>query len=346
MANARTQPAALTDRRPEARRPSGPGPGPRILWLTDPWATLDVPHDTSLRLAERSAELAEAWWAPATSIQVTNDGAAVSGCRVEEVRRRRGRLTETLPLEGFTHIVFRVDPPVDGTYLELLRLTSAGGHGRRILNPPHVLASFAERWATGFSDLYPRSIATSHLPAFLEFCASAGDVLLKTMADCNGRRIRVLEGQGKARRRAAFLAATRGGRRPILAQQLVRGEECRAWFVNGRAVATLARRRAGGLERFGSSRRDVLHEGWKPEQAGALVAEVGRRLAAAHVWFAAADIVGGRLVDLNVTSPGLVREAEAAGGVDLAATVVRGIFEGARPALALAPRPRVSARSR
>ncbi len=328
MASPRQRQAARAGRRhgsPPTARP--PRRGARILWLTDAWERLDVPHDTSLRLAQRSAEVAEAFWAPATSIQVTNDGAAVAGCRVEEVRARRGRPRERLPLEGFTHIVFRVDPPVDGTYLELLRLTSAGGHGRRILNPPHVLASFAERWATGFSDLYPRSIATSHLPAFLEFCDSAGDVLLKTMADCNGRRIRVLGEQGTARRRAAFLRATRGGRQPVLAQQLVRGDECRAWFVNGRAVATLGRRRAGGLERFGASRRDVLHGAWKPEQAGALVEEVARRLGEARVWFAAADIVGGRLVDLNVTSPGLVREAEEAGGGDLAARVVRGIVD-------------------
>lgn len=319
------------------------GGSARLLWLTDAWERLDPPRDTSLQLAERSAKLADAWWAPATSIQVTNDGAAVTGCRVDEVRARRGRPREVLPLEAFTHLLFRVDPPVDGTYLELLRLTSAGGHGRRILNPPHVLASFAERWATGFSDLYPRSIATSHLPAFLEFCERGGDVLLKTMADCNGRRIRVLEEQGTARRRAAFLRATRDGRQPVLAQQLVRGDECRAWFVNGRAVVTLARRRAGGLRAFGSSHRDVLHGSWKPEQAGELVEEVGRRLGAAHVWFAAADIVGGRLVDLNVTSPGLVREAEEAGGADLTAEVVRGIVE---PRVHPAPRAAATASER
>lgn len=321
------------------RRPATvvPRPGsPRILWLTDPWERLDAPRDTSLRLAELSEEHGETWWAPATSIEVTNDGAAVSGCRASDARRSRGRPRQRLALEGFTHIVFRIDPPVDGTYLELLRLTSAGGHGKRIKNPPHVLASVAERWATGFADLYPRSIATSWLPAFLQFCEVAGDVLLKTMSDCNGRRIRVLRGHGTAKRREAFLRATRDGRRPVLAQQLVRGEERRAWFVNGRPVATLARTRAGGLERFGTSRRDllgVLDDARLPEAARRLIEDVGARLGGARVWFAAADLVGDRLVDLNVTSPGLVCEAEAAGGRELAARVVEGLVEADAPGL-------------
>jgi glutathione synthase len=54
------------------------------------------------------------------------------------------------------------------------------------------------------------------------------------------------------------------------------------------------------------------------------------RLRADGLFFVGLDVIAGRLIEVNVTSPTLVQELRATGGPDLAAEVITAVEQGAR----------------
>jgi len=109
---------------------------------------------------------------------------------------------------------------------------------------------------------------------------------------------------------------------PIVLQQRITGEEKRVWVAAGSPLAAVRRKPLlPDMEREPSlypCKLTLSEEG--------VATEVAMTLLDRGVLLAALDLIGGHIIECNVTSPGLLVEMEAASHADLAMDTMSRIF--------------------
>ncbi len=100
---------------------------PHFLWITDPWETLDLTHDTTLRLAQEAFEMGiQQSWCNVKSIGLHDSQVYLNASAFISLPKDRIQLrlapSQTRSPQEFSHILYRTDPPVDLDYLHPLQL--------------------------------------------------------------------------------------------------------------------------------------------------------------------------------------------------------------------------------
>jgi glutathione synthase len=302
---------------------AGSARSPRVLWITTSRSELTC-QDTTRGLIGACSEIAETWFTSATEIHASDGHVVVDAThssQLDDIAQDR----VDWRMHDFTHVAVRMDPPVDDLYLERLRLIMLGAQasGVAIYNEPSVLLGIVERYAPELGKEYPSSIVTADPARIRDFVRREGTVIAKSLSGCNGHGVTLLGPEPPTEEQTRL--ATNGFQRPLVLQRLVQcrsSDEIRAWFVDGRLLAVVGKSRVAQRFSFETAHGDRL-DLTEPEAARQQqLARVGSKLRDWGVWFAAADFVGEYLVDLNVTSPGLLVEAEALLGRRLAPDVV------------------------
>jgi glutathione synthase len=222
-------------------------------------------------------------------------------------------------LDNFDVILIRQDPPFDMGYISntyLLELTKA-----LVLNPPLGVRNISEKMSIlHFPELTPKTWVGRDIDALADFARRFDQVVLKVLYMMGGDGVIKLRGaDADFRDRAgAFIAAA--GREPVLAQEFlpaVSGGDKRLFVLDGEAFGAIRRMPQGG------DFRANLHVGGIAEAAD--VDEDDRHIAAAvapllkreGIVFAGLDVIAGKLIEINVTSPTLVQELKRFAGLDL-----------------------------
>lgn len=296
----------------------------RIAVQMDPIETMVVERDTSLALMiEAQARGHEVWWF--TPNEVFYD------CGVVKARARRVSVwlddkkhyetheEAVRALDDFDVILIRQDPPFDMGYVSntyLLELTKA-----LVLNPPRGVRNISEKMSIMyFPELTPKTWVGRDLDALEQFARRFDQVVLKVLYLMGGDgviKLRAADIDFRVRA-AKFIEAA--GREPILAQEFlpaVSGGDKRLFVLDGVPLGAVRRMPQGG------DFRANLHAGGIAE--GAVIDDDDRRIAAAvapllraeGILFAGLDVIAGKLIEINVTSPTLVQELKRFGGADL-----------------------------
>ncbi len=299
-------------------------PNMRIAVQMDPIEAMVVERDTSLALMiEAQARGHEVWWF--TPNEVFYD------CGVVKARARRVSVwlddkkhyetheEAVRALDDFDVILIRQDPPFDMGYVSntyLLELTKA-----LVLNPPRGVRNISEKMSIMyFPELTPKTWVGRDLDALEEFARRFDQVVLKVLYLMGGDgviKLRAADIDFRARA-AKFIEAA--GREPILAQEFlpaVSGGDKRLFVLGGEPFGAVKRMPQGG------DFRANLHAGGIAE--GAVIDDDDRRIAGAvapllraeGILFAGLDVIAGKLIEINVTSPTLVQELKRFGGADL-----------------------------
>ncbi len=298
--------------------------GLRIAVQMDPIDTMVVQRDTSLALmieAQRRGH--EVWWFTPNEV-FFDTGAVKARTRTAEVslnqqRHYRNGPEVVMPLDDFNVILVRQDPPFDMGYVSntyLLEMTQA-----LVLNPPRGVRNISEKMSIMFfPELTPRTWIGRDLDALEQFAARFEQVVLKVLYLMGGDgviKLRASDADFRARA-AKFIEAA--GREPVLAQEFlpaVSAGDKRVFVLDGEVFGAIRRMPTGG------DFRANLHAGGVAEPAQ--VDEDDRRIAAAvapmlqreGILFAGLDVIAGRLIEINVTSPTLVQELKRFTGLDL-----------------------------
>lgn len=339
------------------RHPSRPAQ--LVLWITDPWTSLDHPADTTLRLAEAMHELGVTQaWADAASIELEHRARrtrttvlAYSLRRPTSLRTQRTgvRVARGSPrrvdVARFDQVHFRVDPPVDASYESALRLLELGCRAHALINPPSVTLGLGEKLAPLSHPLAsPDTYVGQDLDGLVRFAQRYPRVVVKPLASAQSRGVEMLATRPTRelrRRLARALQAQHLGsdRRPWLLIQpdaATRGprRELRSWWVDGKLLALAEKRpRAGDtvfvLER--GARVSALTQAPSARLRASLT-RVGGILRRDGVRLAAIDWVGDQIIDWNVTSPGLIVEMEQALGRELAPQIAQSLLRRRRRA--------------
>lgn len=314
----------------------------RILFVLDPLGGLHLAGDTSYALMRETARRGhEVWTCQAGHLGLEHDDPiaeaqqthVTDGETPAEAFRTEERVP--IPLEAFGAVFMRTDPPFDVDYLQATWLLERARGKTLLINDPRGLRDLNEHLAVlAFPELTPPTIVTrsdKRLRAFLE--EQGGAIVVKPVDGYAGLGVFLIR-SGDPNTSSLIETSTRAGRAWTVAQrylpQAVEGDK-RIVLVDGTPVGAFLRVPPPG------EARDNLHVGGTakaceitPEDQ-AIIRTVAPFLAQHGQVFVGLDVIGGRLTELNITSPTGIRHLDRlAGQVKHAAPMIEWVEKRAR----------------
>ena len=305
----------------------------RILVILDPLEALELAGDTTYAImleAERRQH--ELWTCQIEHLSLEHEDA------VAAARPTRTRLADTpagafevgertpIPLSAFDVVLMRKDPPVDVAYLQATWLLEQARGQVKLVNDPRGLRELNEHLAIlRFPELIPPTIVTRDKRRLAEFLSEQGGAIVVKPVEGYGGRGIFLVRLGDPNTSSLFETATADGAAWTMAQrylpEAVEGDK-RIVLVDGEPVGAVLRVPPRG------EARGNLHVGGRAEKTGlssedwAIIRAVKPLLAEYGILFAGIDVIGGRLTEINITSPTGVRHIDRLEGGNSAAPLL------------------------
>ena len=304
----------------------------RIVFVMDPVSTVIVDEDTSFALMLE---------AQSRGHRVDHCLASDVGLRgqrvVARVRRATMQLDANTPVEldepedidlaDVDAVFIRKDPPFTEEYLWLTLVLDHLADVTLVVNSPQGLRAANEKlYAHNFPEVVPPTIMTSHKDEVLRFLNDVGGKAVIKPIDGHGGEGVFLLAQGDNNINALIEAATRLGSRNAIVQALIpeiydEGDK-RILLVDGKLLGVVGRVPSKG------DLRSNVHVGGSAapaqiSQADERIIETIRpRLLADELFFVGLDVIGGKLIEVNVTSPTLIQQMSRLSGENLSARVI------------------------
>jgi glutathione synthase len=304
----------------------------RIAVIMDPIESVDVDRDTSFALM---------WEAQVRGHEVCHvapaDLFAARGslwARVREVTLRRARPPDhamlanacDVDLAGFDAILVRTDPPFDQAYLQVTQLLDLVRGRTLVVNDPRGLRDANEKlYALHFAECMPRTIVTNASARIADFVGSLGGRgVIKPLNGAGGRGVMLLD-RADLNFHALIELSTQEGTRAVMVQEYVpevRTGDKRILVLDGQPLGAILR-----VPRADEARSN-LHVGGQAQPSTlepvdlAIVARLAPKLRADGLFFVGLDVIGGKLTEVNVTSPTGLQELARFNGSEPAAQVV------------------------
>lgn len=291
--------------------------GLRIAVVMDPWQGIVVDHDTTyVIMAEATRRGHEVFHVTPDGVVGGTSGVAFRGRTVvptfDPARPCDPGPEEQRPGDRFDVVLIRTDPPFDDDYLAVTWLLDLLPERVFVMNEPRGLRAANEKLAAlRFPELTPRTCVSQSVEVLDAFRREVGgDVVLKPLDGFAGRGV-LLARANDPNLGALFALTTRGGRAKALAQELVPGAkegDKRVLVLDGEPLGAVLRKNLGGgfthnLATGGSALRAEVDE-----RDREIVRRVAPWLRANGLHLAGLDVLGGKLIEINVTSPTCVQE--------------------------------------
>jgi glutathione synthase len=303
----------------------------RIVVVMDPVETVQVDADTSFALMlEAQARGHRVDHALVTDLYVDRDRL---GARVRKATMRRDPLPpialgsgEDVWLDEVDVVLVRKDPPFDDNYLWACHMLEHVRTKTLVVNDPRGLRDANEKlYATYFPELMPETLVASGKARIKEFLSRVGGrAVLKPLSGAGGDGVFLLR-EDDLNLNAIIEAVTRDGRRVAMAQRflpdVVKGDK-RVLLLDGHPLGAILRV---------PKRDDVrsnIHVGGTVEPTALddddrrIVAAVAPRLRKDGLFFVGLDVIGGKLTEVNVTSPTGIQQMSRLSGQNLSARVI------------------------
>jgi glutathione synthase len=209
----------------------------------------------------------------------------------------------------------RKDPPYDLAYITCTwLLESAETKGVKILNSPSALRDFNEKLAIfQFPEFIRDGLVSTQTKEFLEFLSqkAGGDAILKPLTLFGGRGVLRLNGSEMTESQIKQILdeETQHGEQHRLMQpfdtKIFEGE-VRAFTAGGNAIAWCLKMPSG--ENFlANTRSGATLQSYQPTDADrAMVNHISQELLRKGVFYVGFDIIGGKVSEINITSPRLL----------------------------------------
>ncbi|MEN9359389.1 MAG: hypothetical protein RL095_924 [Verrucomicrobiota bacterium] len=313
----------------------------RIVFFMDPLSGIRPAGDTSFALMLAAQRRGHEIWhcqrsglsleqgsvqMKATRLEVVDE--AAHPCRVLELRQLRGDEIDALCL--------RSDPPFDQDYLADTWLLEFLPPACIFLNSPSGVRNVSEKlWCPRFPHLVPPTRITADIQDLASFRQEHGDIVIKPVDGHAGRGVFLIL-RDDCNAAVAFETLSGGGKRPVILQAALEGAK-----TGDKRILLLAGEPLGALLRVhgDSDHRNNFRAGGKPVPCGLdehdlrICAELKPWLLKHDLDFVGIDIIGGKLIEVNVTSPTCVREISRFAGEFLEDRVIQRLEEKGRASL-------------
>ncbi|NDD91752.1 hypothetical protein EBZ37_06680 [bacterium] len=308
------------------------------VFVTDPWSSLDHSKDTSLRLMEEAAlRRVHVFWADYQSIRLEDGDVLLDSLSLsyDEIRsaRKTGKLphstTWTTSPKSFSQIHYRVDPPVDLSYIHPLQILNQTA-GKRLVNPPDSLVLFSEKiLASEIPELFPKTCVSSAEAVLERFLLEEKQAVLKPLHHAQSKGVSLLQSSDLHSAKETLRLMTENFKRPVLLQEFLpevaEKGETRLWFIDGRLLASVQKVPARGEFLIDMDRGGKLTHSRLRAQDKSAIKKIGVLLKKHRIRLAAVDWIAGKITDFNITSPGLIVQMELLLKDNLALKIVKAL---------------------
>jgi glutathione synthase len=231
------------------------------------------------------------------------------------------------PLHGFDAVLMRKDPPFDAEFIYATHLLEqAEREGARVFNQPAALRDHPEKLALmQFAEFAPPTLVTRSADDVRAFHAEHGDIILKPLDGMGGMGIFRVRADG-LNLGAITETLNRDGAQTLMVQRylpaIAEGDK-RVLVIGGVPVPYALARIPQGNEVRGN-----LAAGGKgvamplTDDERRIAEALGPTLAGRGLLLVGLDVIGGRLTEVNVTSPTCFQEIMQQTGFDVAARFV------------------------
>ena len=302
-------------------------PNLKIGYVVDPICQLNFAKDSTVALMHEAQQRGFENYAITLPDLFSENGSARARMDRVYVEETSYRSTDVgvRGLEEMDLVLMRKDPPVDLAYsMALDVLNRVNEQKTLVLNRPASLQQLNEKTLVcQFPEWAPDILLTASVAHIRSFLQSHESAVIKPTNLMGGRSIYLL------RRTDPNLSViledmTRRQRRYVVVQEylpeIVRGGDERLLFINGKMVPYgIARIPAPGDHR-GNLARGATARGFSPQaHHRAIERSLGPFFRKWGLFFVGIDIIGGKLTEINITSPTGISEIRKLSGIDAAA---------------------------
>jgi glutathione synthase len=253
-------------------------------------------------------------WASAREIRVSDVAPHFTMSEAGDVR-----------LADLQCVFIRKDPPFDSQYLYLTLILENLRGRTLVINDPRGLRDANEKLYTLFFAAHmPRTLVTSDRDRIHRFVADVGVGVVKPLDGAGGSGVMVVSKVDRNSRSIVDYITHEGTRLAMVQEYLeaVRAGDKRVLVLDGEVL--------GGINRVARDDdvRSNIHVGGRVQpcdvtsQERAIIAEMVPRLAQDGLVFVGLDFIGGKLTEVNVTSPTGIQELSRHLGRDVAERVI------------------------
>ena len=208
-------------------------------------------------------------------------------------------------------IFIRTDPPFDQNYLSNTWLLDLLPPTIPVINKPSGIRTVNEKiWATQFTDVIPRTMISSNLQDMLSFLKEEKKIVIKPTDGYGGRSISIVE-KGNPHAKHLLKELSHNISRDIILQKFIpesaQGDK-RILLLDGKVLGAVLRvhKKGNFLNNFMAGGRPVATKITKRDQT--IINVLKPHLRRLGLYFVGIDIMGGYLVEVNVTSPTCLQE--------------------------------------
>ena len=219
---------------------------------------------------------------------------------------------ERVDLAQLDAVFIRKDPPFDTAYAHLTQQLDLVKDRTLVVNDPRGLRDANEKlFAFHFTEFMPVSLVTADPKEILEFVGQVGGkAVLKPLDGAGGSGVVALDLKDRNTRALIDLLTAEGQKHALVQQYLdaVRQGDKRVLVLDGEALGAILRVPREDDIRANIHVGGTVHPTELSVEESALVQSVGARLREHGLWFVGLDLIGGKLIEVNVTSPTGIQE--------------------------------------
>lgn len=288
-----------------------------FLFLMDPPHTVKIDKDTSFAFMEAAHGRGHGvYYLPKGGISL-NQGAVefrVQKTVPQRVPEQPLVLDEqtTLSDVDIDAIFIRPDPPFDEEYLMNTWLLDRVAERVVIVNKPSGVRTVNEKlWATQFSAIIPRTVVTRHKDDYVRFLQDEGEVIAKPTNGYGGSGVFHVR-QGDSNANVIFEMLSENGCTEVIVQEYLpaaaEGDK-RVLLLNGEYLGAVLRVHSETDHRNNFFAGGRAEEAVITEREREIIGTLKPHLQRLGIYFAGIDLIGEKLVEVNVTSPTGIQEA-------------------------------------
>ena len=232
-----------------------------------------------------------------------------------------------VPLKFFDAVLMRKDPPVNKRFIHACHmLEHAVRDGVKVLNDPTALLGLNEKlFATHFPDLCPPTLISSNLGILRDFLIQHKKIIIKPLDAMGGEGVFMVN-DTDVNFEVIWEIQTKRGTYPVIAQSFlpeISEGDVRVILINGKPFEHALVR----TPKTGSIRGNMASggsTGVRPINATErkIAETVGKVLTEKKILFTGIDIIGDKLIEINITSPTGLRQISDACGIEVADLII------------------------
>ncbi len=316
-----------------------PGPTLSMAFVMDPIESIQIETDTTFVLMLEAQARGHRIWTVDPGDLGAEGGHPRAWVRPVQLRRETGRHAECGPEllveldEAFDVVLQRKDPPVDAAYVRATQILSLCRKSLVLNRPESILSANEKLYTLHFPELMAETLVTRRVAELLDFMAAlGGEMIVKPLDGRGGEGIFHLRTDDR-NLFSILEQSTSFQTRPVMAQRYlpeVRKGDKRILLLDGESL--------GAVLRVPSERetRANLHVGGRAVAAQLdaddrrIIETLAPALRRDGLFLVGIDVIGGRLTEVNVTSPTGMQEIDRLDGVRLEARVLDAVEERVR----------------